>query len=166
MPTVLCSRSQGTYDVIISAPPNPWVAGVEMLFAREFLLAARSRRHRWNLESCLTLMSRWLYESPDDPDFALVLGELRRRNQQYANSLSAKNLGLVSQLFQPEGVRGIPGRYGSAEVVLHTFNRLYHHACLPSTEDRCGRPSNAAARARRCRPGSRGLDRLEGVDDP
>jgi len=31
------------YDVIVSEPSNPWVAGVEMLFSREFLEAARDR---------------------------------------------------------------------------------------------------------------------------
>lgn len=31
------------YDVISSEPPNPWVTGVEMLFTREFLTAARRR---------------------------------------------------------------------------------------------------------------------------
>ena len=36
-------RSRGDYDVIVSEPSNPWVAGVEMLYSREFLEAARSR---------------------------------------------------------------------------------------------------------------------------
>ncbi|MCH7576703.1 MAG: fused MFS/spermidine synthase [Chloroflexi bacterium] len=36
-------RSQGDYDVIVSEPSNPWVTGVEMLYSREFLEAARSR---------------------------------------------------------------------------------------------------------------------------
>jgi predicted membrane-bound spermidine synthase len=31
------------FDVIVSEPSNPWVAGVEMLYSREFLEAARSR---------------------------------------------------------------------------------------------------------------------------
>ena len=31
------------YDVIISEPSNPWMAGVAALFTREFLQAARSR---------------------------------------------------------------------------------------------------------------------------
>jgi hypothetical protein len=35
-------RSQGGYDVIVSEPSNPWVTGVEMLYSREFLEAARS----------------------------------------------------------------------------------------------------------------------------
>jgi len=36
-------RSEGLYDVIASEPSNPWVSGVEMLFSREFLIAARDR---------------------------------------------------------------------------------------------------------------------------
>ncbi len=36
-------RSEGTYDVIVSAPSQAWVAGVEMLFTREFLEATRKR---------------------------------------------------------------------------------------------------------------------------
>ena len=34
------------YDVIISEPSNPWMAGVAALFTREFLLAARARLTR------------------------------------------------------------------------------------------------------------------------
>ncbi len=36
-------RSEGRFDVIVSEPSNPWVTGVEMLFSREFLEAARDR---------------------------------------------------------------------------------------------------------------------------
>jgi spermidine synthase len=36
-------RSEGRFDVIVSEPSNPWVAGTEMLFSREFLAAARDR---------------------------------------------------------------------------------------------------------------------------
>ncbi|MBW2494970.1 MAG: fused MFS/spermidine synthase, partial [Deltaproteobacteria bacterium] len=36
-------RSEGTYDVIVSEPSNPWVSGVEMLYSIEFLEAARMR---------------------------------------------------------------------------------------------------------------------------
>lgn len=36
-------RGQGRYDVIASEPSNPWVTGVEMLYSREFLQAARDR---------------------------------------------------------------------------------------------------------------------------
>ena len=36
-------QSPDRYDVIVSEPSNPWVTGVEMLYSREFLEAARSR---------------------------------------------------------------------------------------------------------------------------
>lgn len=60
--------SQQRYDVIISEPSNPWVAGIEMLYSREFLLAARDH---------LTpdgVYAQWfhLYET-DDEIVALVL---------------------------------------------------------------------------------------------
>lgn len=35
--------SKQTYDVIISEPSNPWMAGIAALFTREFFAAARSR---------------------------------------------------------------------------------------------------------------------------
>jgi len=36
-------RAEGLYDVIVSEPSNPWVSGVEMLFSREFLEAAKEK---------------------------------------------------------------------------------------------------------------------------
>ncbi|MGH7287035.1 MAG: fused MFS/spermidine synthase, partial [Myxococcota bacterium] len=36
-------RSEGHFGVIASEPSNPWVTGVEMLYSKEFLEAARSR---------------------------------------------------------------------------------------------------------------------------
>ena len=39
-------RTEGKYDVIVSEPSNPWVAGVEMLYSIEFLRAARSHLAR------------------------------------------------------------------------------------------------------------------------
>ncbi len=36
-------RSEDRFDVIASEPSNPWMTGVEMLFSREFLEAARDR---------------------------------------------------------------------------------------------------------------------------
>ncbi len=34
-------RSPGQFDLIVSEPSNPWVTGIEMLYSREFLTAAR-----------------------------------------------------------------------------------------------------------------------------
>ena len=36
-------RSEGSFDVIVSEPSNPWMAGIELLYSREFLAAARGR---------------------------------------------------------------------------------------------------------------------------
>ncbi|HYC57814.1 MAG TPA: fused MFS/spermidine synthase [Candidatus Binatia bacterium] len=36
-------KSEGRYDVIVSEPSNPWVAGVELLYTTEFLQSARDR---------------------------------------------------------------------------------------------------------------------------
>ncbi len=36
-------RSDAVFDLIVSEPSNPWVTGVEMLYSKEFLTAARSR---------------------------------------------------------------------------------------------------------------------------
>jgi predicted membrane-bound spermidine synthase len=36
-------RSEGDVDLIVSEPSNPWVTGIEMLYSREFLEAARDR---------------------------------------------------------------------------------------------------------------------------
>ncbi len=35
-------RAEGKFDLIVSEPSNPWVAGIEMLYSREFLEAARN----------------------------------------------------------------------------------------------------------------------------
>ena len=36
-------RGEGLFDIIVSQPSHPWVLGVEMVFAREFLQQARAR---------------------------------------------------------------------------------------------------------------------------
>lgn len=61
-------RSESRFDAIISEPSNPWMAGVEMLFSREFLAAAKSRLAPGGA------YVQWFhtYES-DDATLALVL---------------------------------------------------------------------------------------------
>lgn len=61
-------RSEETYDLIISQPSNPWVTGVEMLFSREFLTAAREKLSGGGV------YCHWyqMYET-DDESVALVL---------------------------------------------------------------------------------------------
>jgi spermidine synthase len=61
-------RSQGRFDVITSEPSNPWVTGVEMLYSREFLEAARDHLAPGGV------FGQWFhtYET-DDATVALVL---------------------------------------------------------------------------------------------
>jgi spermidine synthase len=61
-------RSAEPFDVIVSEPSNPWVTGVEMLFSREFLEAARARLAPGGV------LAQWFhtYET-DDETLALVL---------------------------------------------------------------------------------------------
>jgi len=36
-------KSEGSYDVIVSEPSNPWLTGIEMIFSQDFLEIARKR---------------------------------------------------------------------------------------------------------------------------
>ncbi len=60
--------TDGVFDVIVSEPSNPWMAGVEMLYSREFLAAARDRLAPGGVHC------QWfhLYES-DEQSLGLVL---------------------------------------------------------------------------------------------
>ncbi|MDE0887308.1 MAG: fused MFS/spermidine synthase [Myxococcota bacterium] len=61
-------RSKTDYDLIISEPSNPWVTGVEMLFSREFLAAARDRLTEGGV------YVQWIHQyETDDATLALVL---------------------------------------------------------------------------------------------
>ena len=61
-------RSKTRYDLIISEPSNPWVTGVEMLFSREFLSAARDRLTEGGV------YAQWFHQyETDDATIALVL---------------------------------------------------------------------------------------------
>jgi spermidine synthase len=72
-------RTDGTYDVVASEPSNPWVVGVENLYSREFLEAARSRLSPGGV------FAQWihLYEI-DDESVALVLRTYRSVFEQVA----------------------------------------------------------------------------------
>lgn len=54
-------RSEGTFDVIVSEPSNPWVNGIEMLYSVEFLQAAKSRLSPGGV------YSQWFHSYESDP---------------------------------------------------------------------------------------------------
>jgi spermidine synthase len=65
-------RSEGTFDVIASEPSNPWVTGVEMLFSREFLEAAKARLSPGGVHA------QWIHQYEiDDRSLELVLRTYR-----------------------------------------------------------------------------------------
>ncbi len=112
--------SQQRYDVIISEPSNPWVAGIEMLYSREFLEAARDR---------LTpdgVFAQWfhLYET-DDEIVSLVL-------RTYAS------------VFDRVSVWYTIG----PDVILLGFNDEVPNVSLDALEQRVARPDFAAGLAR------------------
>jgi spermidine synthase len=61
-------RSEERFDVVVSEPSNPWISGIEMLFSREFLLAARGRLRPGGV------YAQWFHEYETSPEaMALVL---------------------------------------------------------------------------------------------
>ena len=61
-------RSKQRFDVVVSEPSNPWMTGVEMLYSREFLEAARRRLAPGGV------YAQWYHQYETDPaSVALVL---------------------------------------------------------------------------------------------
>ncbi len=66
-------RSPGGFDVIASEPSNPWVSGVEMLYAREFLEAAREKLSPGGV------FCQWIHQYElDEASLLLVLRSFER----------------------------------------------------------------------------------------
>jgi spermidine synthase len=118
-------RSPDQYDVIASEPSNPWVTGVEMLYSREFLEAARGRLRpggvycQWfhtyeNDSAVVQLVLRtyasvfdhvavWYAMGPDllllgfrDPDHAVDLRRLRARVAEPEMTAALRRAGVTS----------------------------------------------------------------------
>jgi len=80
--------SADKYDVIISEPSNPWMAGVSTLFTHEFFLAARSRlepggilcqwAHTYNIsdEDLRSIVATFLSAFPDGSAWLVGEGDL------------------------------------------------------------------------------------------
>ena len=131
-------RSDQQYDIIASEPSNPWVAGIEMLFSQEFLLAAKGRLRpggvyaQWfhcyeNDSAVIELVLRtyasvfdhvavWYTLGPDlillgfkDPDLPRVLDVQR-----------------LEATFNQPAMRSALGRAG-----IHDFPALLVHELLP-----------------------------------
>ena len=129
-------RSPGHYDVIVSEPSNPWVTGVEMLFSREFLEAARARLAPGGV------YGQWLhaYES-DEKIISLIFGTYAsvfpHVSVWFTNGPDLLLLGFD----RPEralDVRSLEARFrqpdfaaGFARVEIDSFAQLLAHELIP-----------------------------------
>ncbi|MGH0030165.1 MAG: fused MFS/spermidine synthase [Myxococcota bacterium] len=157
-------RSEGSFDVIVSEPSTPWVTGVEMLYSREFLTAARDRLspggvyaqwlHRFESDvEVVELVMRtyaqvfphvsvWFTQGQDvlllgflRPDRALDVDALRRRFE----------LPEFARAFDRVGIRDLGQLLAHELVPIGTL----HAAPLPGTVHTLRHPtlSHRAARA-------------------
>jgi len=95
-------RREERFDVISSQPSNPWVSGVEMLYSREFLEAARERLRPGGV------FAQWfqLYEI-EEPTIELVLRTYRSVFQEAAIWYThGRNILLLG--FRDEEGEGLP----------------------------------------------------------
>ena len=129
-------RSRQRYDVIVSEPSNPWVVGVEMLYSREFLEAARSRLAPGGV------YAQWfhLYES----DFEIVQLVLRTYASVFPHVsvwfAQAPDLLLLgfNQSDRALDVRALEERFrqpdftaGFARAKIERFPQLLAHELIP-----------------------------------
>jgi spermidine synthase len=129
-------QSDQRYDLIVSEPSNPWVTGVEMLYSREFLEAARSRLAPGGV------YGQWfhLYEL-DVESVALVLRTFDAVFPQVSVWYTLVSDILLLGFDQPDralDVRGLEERFhrpdfaaGFARVGIESFPALLAHELLP-----------------------------------
>jgi hypothetical protein len=108
------------YDVIISEPSNPWVIGVEMLYSREFLEAARERLAPGGV------YAQWFHVYESDP--AVVALVLRTYASVFPHISVWYTLG--------------------ADLLLLGFNRVDRALDVEALEERFARDDFAAGFAR------------------
>jgi spermidine synthase len=129
-------RSEGRFGVIASEPSNPWVSGVENLFSREFLEAARSRLtpggiyaqwfHLYEVDaktveivaatyaSVFDQVAVWFAQGPD----VLLIG--------MNDSSGYPDLATLRERFERRGMRE-----GMARCNARNFEQLLAHELLP-----------------------------------
>ncbi|MFP6628643.1 MAG: fused MFS/spermidine synthase [Myxococcota bacterium] len=130
-------RSSGRYDVIVSEPTNPWVAGVEMLYSREFLQAARNRLTPGGI------YVQWfhLYEM-DDATVALVLNTYRQAFERVSVWASTPSDVIIVGWNDDEAVPDLVAmerRFGQddysglfATLGIDSFPELLAHEVIPA----------------------------------
>jgi len=126
---VLAAPPAETYDVVISEPSNPWMAGVSPLFTREFFERVRKRLapggvfcqwgHLYNMAEAdlATLLAGFHDVFPDAAVFVITEADILLLGGDRAPSIATERLAhvtaaaaadLVASLDSLEGVREIP----------------------------------------------------------
>ena len=129
-------RSEGLFDLIASEPSNPWVTGVELLYSREFLAAARDRLKPGGVHV------QWFHTYETDAEtVALVLRTYRSVFEHTAVWFTAGPDLLLIGLKDPEAALDLPRlqrrferpdfQAGFARVGIDTFPALLAHEVLP-----------------------------------
>jgi spermidine synthase len=125
-----------SWDVIVSEPSNPWVVGVEMLYSREFLEAARDRLAPGGV------YAQWMYAyEMNDETLDLVLRTYStvfdRVAVWYAQSSDLLLLGFKDERSAPDLER-ITKRFGRADFEaglqrsrISSLEELLAHELLP-----------------------------------
>jgi len=129
-------HSDESWDVIVSEPSNPWVVGVEMLYSREFLEAARDRLSPGGV------YAQWMYAyEMNDETLDLVLRTYAtvfdRVAVWYAHSWdllllgfkderAAPDLGRIAERFEQPDFRS-----GLSRSRISSLEELLAHELLP-----------------------------------
>jgi predicted membrane-bound spermidine synthase len=129
-------QSREVYDVIISEPSNPWVVGVEMLYSREFLEAARERLSPGGV------YAQWFHVYESDPEVVKLV--LRTYTSVFPNisvwyTLASDMLLLgFNQVDRALDVEALEERFarsdftaGFKRVGIESFAQLAAHELLP-----------------------------------
>jgi spermidine synthase len=129
-------RSEGKFDLIVSEPSNPWVTGIEMLYSREFLEAARDRLNPGGVHA------QWFHSyETDAATLALILRTYRSVFDHAAVWFTMGTDLLLLGLQDPEGALDIDRlrrrferpdfKAGFERCKIDTFPALLAHEILP-----------------------------------
>ena len=141
-------RRSERFDVIVSEPSNPWAAGVEMLFSREFLRAARDRP-RPGACICSGITSTRTTSSVE-----LVLPDLRRGLRSRGGVALAIHRSAADRAADPpgeidlvksSGARHSPTCAGLARLGIEDVAQVLVHESLPIGVVHAGGPSGRPA---------------------
>jgi spermidine synthase len=129
-------RSDGKYNLIVSEPSNPWVTGVEMLYSREFLQAARARLAPGGV------YAQWFHVYESDVDVVSLVLRTYAEVFPHVSVWFALGPDLLLLGFdepqRPLDVRALESRFGQADfragfsrVGIETFAGVLAHELLP-----------------------------------